>query len=228
MVLRRLVGSALVCVICPVAAVAQNVLELIPFGGSYVPLTAFGEAHTAALGSDGAPLRSSEYRQTIGVTLGMRLRWSLSDNIQLQGSGAYAWSGWTENKTGTGQDIGYSLPGHVTQATGQVILKPNRSNAWGSLGLTYLTRSGDAWDVERWPVEGTVYNNSNVGLVMGLGVTAFASGSLNFDISAESHLYQVDKVEAGFVVPGYEPFDSKGLQADLVVTVGIPISLIAR
>jgi len=227
---RPSISWTLLCIGMSQPAAAQSILELIPFGGSYIPFTVFATTETIAEAPQGGPIRTSEFREAIGVLTGARLRLSLNDNVKLQGSGAYVWSGWRERQQTRiegAQAVGFSLQGNVIQATGQILYQPSRTNAYGSLGLTYMVRGGDAWDEDKW-VSGTEYNKINIGAVVGFGVNAAASGSLNFDISVESHVYQVDKVEAGFVLPGNKPFESKGFQADLVVTVGIPISLIAR
>lgn len=227
---RPILYLLLILFIFAAPARAQNRLELIPFGGSYVPLTAFGSTQTIAQAPQGGPLRNSTFKESIGVLLGARLRLSLSDLVMLQGSGAYVWSGWRETQKANvagAQEVGFSLAGNVFQGSGQLLYKPRRTNAYGSIGVIYMARGGDAWDEEKW-VDGTEYNKTNVGLTVGLGVDAAAAGWLRFDIAVESRIYSVHKVNAGFVLSNSEPLESNSFQSDFVVTVGIPISLIAR
>jgi hypothetical protein len=203
-------------------------VQLVPFIGSYMPLSKFGSASRPQVGN--IPGKNSTYRESIGVLAGLRLRLELNDRLALEGSGAWVRSGWTEKQEVVGANVssvGFSLPGSVLLFQARGTLKPWRGNTYLAAGVTYRQRGGEAWDEEEVStfMTSTQFRNSNVGAVVGFGVRASASPRVLFDIGADLHLYSVNRVERGFVLAGNDPFRNNSMAADVIVTVGIPVHL---
>lgn len=211
---------ALVCLILAGATrvEAQSSIEIIPFGGSIIPLLAFGQAEqTTPVGST-----ESTFRQTQGVLGGARLRYAFSSQSGIEIVGRYVASGWREDieiTAGPGIAVGNSLPGSLTVVDARYTFRPNRSNVYGLIGAAFMWRGGDAWSDLLPNVE---YETSNPAGVIGFGLRASGSARFQIDATAEWFLYSVDKVTSDSLVNG--PFESKAFQADFMFTVGFPFT----
>lgn len=211
----------LVCLLLVAGAApaeAQSSIEVIPFGGSIIPLLTFGEARQSTpVGST-----KSTFRQTQGVLGGARLRYAFTSQSGLEMAGRYVASGWREDiavTSGPGIGVGNSLPGSLTVVDARYTYRPNRSNVYGLIGVAFMWRGGDAWSDLLPNVQ---YDTSNPAGLIGFGLRASGSARFQIDATAEWFLYSVDKVTSESLVNG--PFESKAFQADFMFTVGFPIT----
>jgi hypothetical protein len=197
---------------------AQSTIELIPFGGSIVPLLAFGESsQTTPVGST-----ASTFRQTQGVLAGMRIRYAFTSQSGVEIAARYIATGWREDfevTSGPGIGVGYSLGGSLVVADVRYTYRPNRSNIYGLIGGGFMRRGGDAWADLLPSVE---YETSNPAGLVGFGLRASGSARFQIDVTAELYLYSVDKVTSATLVNG--PFVSKAFQSDLMFTVAFPLT----
>jgi len=200
---------------------AQVRVEIAPFTGSYLPLTNWGEMSQS--------FGNSTFRQTIGVLVGGRLRTTFTDLVGGEISAAYVNTGWRQHFEGNvnntaASKIDYALAGNMTLASARLILTPRRANYYGIVGGGVMHRGGRAWDPSIWTVPSTQYNTTSPAGILGLGLRAPVSPSLSLDASAELHLHGGDLVKSGFAFSDAK-YTAGGLQSDLIVTIGVPISL---
>ncbi len=214
-----LLGSLLALIGPGSQAQAQSV-ELIPFVGSYLPLSSFGTSVQTS------PPSTSSFKQTIGVLAGLRLRVPFNDHLAVEFGGSYVVTGWNQDfKPGAGSSalpLGFSQSGKMLVANGRITYRPARSNLYGILGAGYMSRGGDAWKDENFGPT-TRFKKNNVEAIVGFGLRAAVWPKVGVDVSTELHLYSVNKVEAGFTFAG--TYTSKKFQPDLIVTVGLPIGM---
>ena len=206
----------------PTLGSAQNKLELTPYFGSYIPLADFGTANVDLTG--GGTFVDVDFRQQIGILGGLRLRLNVGETVGIELAGSYINSGWKQSLEAAETDIGLSVSGYTLTAEGRFIYRPRRKNVFGILGVAYQSRGGDAWDTSKTGVSGEL-NTNNFAAIVGIGVRAAASPGLSFDVTIESQLYSANRVESGFVLG---TFTNAGFQADLLITIGIPIALIKQ
>jgi hypothetical protein len=208
---------------------AQVSVDLIPFAGSFLPFTDWGEIKEANTA------RPDRFRAQIGVLGGARLRFEISDAMGVDFSGAYVNSGWSEEREGSignelARKIAYTLHGHVILLDGRVLLRPRRSNLFGILGVGYDMRGGRAWDDALWSSvsqDPTVYNKNNVAGIVGLGLRAAASPRIQTEVTAELRINAGDRVKQGFAFPN-STFTNKSPQMELVFTAGMPLRVTGR
>lgn len=197
---------------------AQSTIELIPFGGSIIPILAFGQSEqTTPIGST-----ASTFRQTQGVLVGARVRYTFTSQSGVEIGGRYVTTGWREDfsvTSGPGIDVGYSLGGSLTVADVRFTYRPNRSNIYGLAGAAYMWRGGEAWS-DLLP--GVEFKTSNPAALIGFGLRASGSARFQIDVAAEWYIYSVDKVTSPLLVNG--PFESKPFQTDFMFTVAFPLT----
>jgi hypothetical protein len=213
------------CIAGAAPGAAQLQIELTPYVGSFLPLRDWGSLEESNA--------TSTFRQTIGVLVGGRLRFEPSDIFGFEVGGAYVNTGWIQDRNTTSaaaatSQVGISLKGNMTVASARLTLRPRRSNFYVLGGAAYMTRGGRAWDEEIWPsAQPTVYEKSNIAGIIGTGLRAAASPSLLLDVSVEVQLHGTERVQEGFAFVN-STYQGKGLQADLLLTVGVPIALKRR
>jgi hypothetical protein len=219
----------LTCLAVPARAEAQVTTEFIPFAGSFVPLSDWGEM------KEPNTAKPDRFRQQIGVLGGARLRFEISDATGFEFSAAYINSGWTEEREGSfgpeaARKIAYTLHGHTVALDGRVLLRPRRSNWFGIVGVGYNMRGGRAWDESLWSTvseDPTVYNKNNIAAILGLGLRAAASPRIQTEVTAELRINVGDRVKEGFALTN-SPFENKSPQLELVLTAGIPLRITGR
>lgn len=203
---------------------AQVSTEIIPFVGSFVPLSDWGTLDEPTISAH------NRFRQQLGVLAGLRARVTLSDALGVEATGAYVNSGWTEERQSTtgadlAQQIAYTLHGRIIMANLRATYRPRRSNLYGLGGIGYMLRGGRAWDEGLWSsvsAEPTRYNKSNLTAIVGAGLRAAANPRVSTDITVELHFHDRGRVARGFAFAGSN-YSNGGLQTDLVITAGIPI-----
>src|SRR3954464_15412928 len=94
--LRRRVGLALLAACATLVAartsLAQSSFELVPFVGSFIPLTSWGTLTEPSANSTGT------FRQQLGVLGGLKAHLKVTDAVGLELGGSYVNSGWTEER----------------------------------------------------------------------------------------------------------------------------------
>jgi hypothetical protein len=223
--MRRVVAGLGMVVAGAAPALSAQSVEIEPFLGSYLPLMQWGELRELTA--------TSTFSQTTGVLAGARLRYTVNNSLGFELGGSYVNTGWIQDRSSTtstaaGNNVGISLRGHLIEADARATFRPRRTNVFGIAGVGMQTRGGRAWDASIWPsAEPTVYNKSNLTGIVGLGLRAAASPRIRTDVTAELHVYSASRVDRGFAFVN-STFENKKTQADFVLTVGIPITLLQR
>lgn len=209
---RRLALAGLMSSVAS-AAVAQDRFEITPFVGSYYHIT-----HISS-GSSG-PFAGNEFSfdQTNAITVGGRVTVPIGGRVAIQGEFSYVPSGvrFTEQDAlGAGIDGGLAADGYLLFGSIRAVVSPRRSNLYFLIGPGLVKRGGDdAWGG---------FDSGDLidfGGVAGFGIRANVTPKFRLNLTAETYLYSLDPDGSG-------GNDSK-FQADVLVTVGIPIALGSR
>ena len=204
-----LAGAA---VATPRAARAQAKIELSPFVGSFYPLS---KMCTDCL-KDGSNIRT---RITNSAAVGARLSYSVSPTIGVEAAGAYTPSRFELSaQDTTGLAFAASAKGSVLLASGRVLFRPSRTNLHFIVGAGIVHLGGDQWK--------TLHDSAGTKLtsvagILGLGVRAAVTPKFALLISAEANLYSFDPKTG----PTGNESNGGKLQSDLLVTIGVPITL---
>lgn len=213
-------GGALACLALamfagPFPLGAQGKVELIPFVASYYPLASLTEfTQQVDDGAGGTFPVDFTFKQDNAPAFGGRLRLWVSTTLGLEGAGAYIPSGVTLEAQTRREDIlvGSSESGSIFMGSARLLLRPARTNFYLLVGPAVVARGGDAW-------EGADGGDlTDFGGVVGFGVIAAVTPSLQLSFNAEAMLYASDP-DGDFDI-----FESS-FQPDVLVSVGIPISL---
>lgn len=206
-----LLGST---VATPRAAGAQAKLEVTPFLGSFYALAKMCTDCNA--NNDGT---NFEGRQLNAAAFGGRLSYWVSRTIGIEAAFGYSPSRPEEREDSpSGFSTAASAKGSIMLANGRLLFRPARTNLHFILGGGIVTRGGDLWKLLK-DNQGTKL--TSVGAVLGLGVRASVTPKFALNISAEGNFYSFDPT---FGV-GADPSNGTKLQADLLVSVGVPIGL---
>jgi hypothetical protein len=201
----RTAGLALALLLTAHEASAQGRIELTPFGASYYGLT-----HLAT-GTD--PNNGNDLRidQTNAFAVGARLSVPVGARLSVEGEFSFTMSGLrvTENDLfGPGVDGGVAQDGNIIHGSLRAVFSPRRSNLFLLAGPAIVRRGGDAWK----GADGS--DITDFGGVVGFGVRANVTPRFRLNFTAESYLYNFN----GGASDG-------DFQADLLVSVGVPIAL---
>ncbi|MGH7613636.1 MAG: hypothetical protein ACREMW_06295 [Gemmatimonadales bacterium] len=199
----------------PRAAGAQAKFEVTPFLGSFYALAKLCTDCNA--NNDGS---NFEGRQLNSAVFGGRLSYWVSRTI-----GVEAAFGYTPSRVEEREDLAQpgfsqavSATGTIMMVNGRLLFRPARTNLHFILGGGIVSRSGELWKLLK-DNQGTKL--TSVGGVLGMGVRASVTPRFSLNISAEANLYSFDPT---FGV-GADPSNGSQLQADLLVSVGVPIAL---
>jgi len=204
-----LAGTA---VAVPSAVRAQGKVELTPFLGSFYPLAKM----CTDCFRDGGNVRA---RLTNSATIGARLSYSVSRTIGIEAAGAYTPSRFELSaEDTTGFAVAASAKGTALLVSGRVLFRPARTNLHFIVGAGMVHRSGDQWKFQHDSV-GTKL--TSVAGILGLGVRAVVTPKFALLVSAEANLYSFDPK----LGPIGDESNGTKLQSDLLVTIGIPITL---
>jgi len=208
-ILGVVLGTTLVT---PRAADAQAKFELTPFLGSFYPLTQM----CTDCNNNGSNIR---LRLLNAAAFGGRVTYWVSSTIGVEGSAGYTPSRiQAVARDSAGTELGFSAKGNVLLASGRVLLRPARTNLHLTVGGGIVSRGGDVWTASK-DQSGT--KTTSPAGILGLGVRAAVTPRFTLLVSAEGAFYSFDP-RAGPL--GDESNGSK-LQADLLVSVGVPIAL---
>jgi len=200
--------------VVPSGAQAQSKFELTPVAGSFYPLSTM--CTNCNNNNDGTDYRGVQLNS---VAVGGALSYWVSRTI-----GVAAFVGWApsriqEDTLGVlGIRDGISIKGNLLLANARLLFRPARTNLHFIVGGGIVKRGGEFWKF--------VKDNSNVKLtspagILGIGVRASVTPKFALNISAEANIYSFDP-HFGL---GADPSNGSKLQADLLVSVGIPIAL---
>lgn len=202
---RRLLAIGVAAVTVPSALLAQTRTEFTPFVASYYGLTHLASGTNPTSGND------FTFDQSNAFAFGGRITVPVGGRIAIEGEFSYTLSGvrFTENDLlGPGLDGGVAQDGSIIHGSIRGVLSPRRSNLYLLAGPAIVRRGGEAWD----GLDGS--DVTDFGGVVGLGVRANVTPRFRLNITAESYLYSFDGGGN----------DSK-FQADVLVSIGVPISI---
>lgn len=204
----------------PSAAAAQAKFEFTPFLGSYYPLA--NMCTDCNNNNDGSAYVG---KQLSTVAIGAGLSYWVSRTVGIAASAAWSPSRVEETQSDTsaalrnlGISTGTSVKGTIFLATGRVIFRPARTNIHFIVGAGIAKRGGEFWKFIKDSASGKT--TSPLG-VLGIGVRASVTPKFQLDINAEGNFYSYDP---HFGV-GTNNSNGTKLQSDLLLTVGVPITL---
>ena len=196
----------------PRAAGAQAKFELTPFLGSFYPLVKM----CSDCNNDGSNVRG---RLVNSAAFGGRLSYWVSSTIGLEAVGGYTPSRIEVSAEDTaGFAAAASARGNVLLVSGRVLYRPARTNLHFIVGGGIVRRGGDVWKIAKDSAD--VKTTSPAG-ILGIGVRASVTPKFALMISAEASLYSFDPRFGPFS----DPSNGSKLQSDLLVSVGVPITL---
>ncbi|MDH5284562.1 MAG: porin family protein [Gemmatimonadota bacterium] len=188
----------------PSTAAAQ--IEITPFVASFFPATSL------ATGSNGfLTFNDFEFNQMNSFAFGGRITYPINTGFKLEGEFTYATSGVEyieDNAFGSGIDGGLNQDGNMMFASIRALFSPRRSNLYFLAGPAFISRGGDAWD------GASSDDLKDWGGVAGIGINANVTPKFRINLTAEAYLYSADPVGTG-----------SEFQADILVSVGVPIKL---
>ena len=209
---RRCAAAAavLAAIALPPALQAQARTQITPFFTSFFAPLPYGK-DVIEDPTTTPPLRGDE-RLTNAPGLGVRFEIKLANSIGFEGQFAGVFAGRQATVTSAGTTAGFFLSGNAVMLSGRFAYHPRRSNFRGILGFGWQHLGGDAWDPNKL---GASVNKSSVGGVVGFGVRANVTPRLPLDLTVESFLHSSDPAN----------FGTKQFQADIMLSVGVPIAL---
>lgn len=183
----------------PATASAQGKFVLTPFVGNYYALTKMA---TDAF-QDGS---NFELKQLSAVAFGGRLAIWISPTIGVEAAATFNQS---KPQLLSGDSVSFTFKGNVLLASGRMLYRPARTNLNLIIGGGIVKRGGDAWQGGE--------KLTAPAIVAGLGVRAAVTPSFALAVNVEGNLYSFD-------FDGSGP-NGKKMQADIVVSIGVPITL---
>lgn len=220
----RLAGGVAVAAAMAVPSVvqAQGKFEFTPFIGSYYALTKM--CTDCNNNGDGSDLKA---QQLSAFALGGRLSYWVSNTIGIEGAFTYAPSHAQERADLT-SDFGFAVSGkgRIMQGSGRVLFRPQRTNLHFIAGVGIVSRGDTVWQAFKENAPDTVGAKlTSVAGILGVGVRASVTPKFALNVSAEVSLYSFDPRLAQVTSPANNSANGGKLQADLLVSVGIPITL---
>lgn len=202
-------------VVTPSAARAQAKFELTPFLGSYYALTKL----CTDCNGNGSSLTA---HQVNAAAIGGRLTYWVSRTMGIEGEFAYTPSRMEERADSAGFGLAASGKGRVILASGRVVFQPERTNLHFTVGAGIVSRGDTVWTVvKNGSPDGVGAKLTTVAGLLGIGVRASVTPKFALNVSAETAIYSFDPRLA----QGTSSSNGKKLQADLLISVGVPITL---
>ncbi len=195
-----------VCSLLPTAGAAQQRPQITPFFTTFFAPLPYGKDI-----DQGGGITADE-RMTTAPGVGLRVGVPVSATLGVEAEAAYIWAGRQAKVKGSSTTVGFFLTGNAAIFSGRLTYHPRRSNFRAIIGAAFETLGGDAWDSD---VTGPDAKNTSFGGLIGFGARANVTSRLALDLTVTSFLHSSDP--AGF--------DEKQFQADVMLGVGVPISL---
>jgi hypothetical protein len=207
--------SVVAALVVPSGAQAQSKIELTPVAGSYYPLTSM--CTDCNNNNDGTDYRGVQLNS---VAVGGALSYWVSRTI-----GVAAFVGWAPSRIQEdtlggvlGIRDGISVKGTLLLANARLLFRPARTNLHFIVGGGIVKRGGEFWTFIKDNSGGKLTSPAGI---LGIGVRAAVTPKFALNVSAEGNFYSFDP---HFGV-GADPSNGTKLQADLMVTVGVPITI---
>ncbi len=213
-----LAGAA---VVVPSAVQAQGKIELTPFLGSYYAL-----AKMCSDCENNGNVDKITAHQVSAAAIGGRLSYWISNTIGVEGAFAYTPSQAEERFQVSGFGLAVSGKGRVMQASGRLLFRPQRTNLHFIVGAGIVSRGDTVWKAFQFrsdSPDSVGAKLTSVAGILGLGVRASVTPKFALNVSAEVSLYSFDPHLAA--TSATSSANGGKLQADLLVSVGVPISL---
>ncbi len=214
MVLAGLAATLLV----PGSARAQGI-TFTPYIGSYYGLTKFFNDDIDLSNFGGTGTARFTMEQTNTVMFGARLSVPMGATFSIEGAGGYLSSDVRfvgKDAVAQGADLSTNLKGSMMTGSLRAVYRPRRSNLSLLGGVAVVHHGGDAWDFP------TNEKLTNIGGVVGFGLRANVTPRFALNINAEALLYQFDPDTSDDTANG---FFKGSTQTDLIVSIGVPLSL---
>jgi len=205
----------------PSAAHAQGKIELTPFVGSYYALAKM----CSDCENNGNTIKLTAH-QLSAATIGGRLSYWLSNTMGIEGAFAYTPSQAEERFQVSDFGLAASGKGRIIQASGRVLFRPQRTNLHFTVGAGIVSRGDTVWQAFQFrddSPDSIGAKLTSVAGILGVGVRASVTPKFALNVSAELNLYSFDPHLAA--TPATSSANGGKLQADLLVSVGVPISL---
>mgnify|MGYP001182179009 CR=1 FL=1 len=205
----RRICLVVVALVVPRAGQAQGKLELTPFFASYYALTTMSND----ISGDGTNVR---IRQLSAPTYGGRITYWVSRTIGVEASAGYTTSGLRafSNATVSG-GVSFSFSGNVLLTSARMLYRPARTNLHLIVGGGMVRRGGNFWK------DAHASNATKVtspAAILGAGVRASVTPKFALNVSLEANIYSFDP-------DGTDTLNKSKLQADVLVAIGIPLTL---
>jgi hypothetical protein len=150
----------------------------------------------------------------------------VSSTIGIEGSFTYAPSRAEERADISGFGLAISGKGRLMLASGRVLFRPQRTNLHFIVGAGIVSRGDTVWQAFKESAPDTIgAKRTSVAGIIGAGVRASVTPKFALNVSAELNLYSFDPRLATVTSPAPNSANGSKLQADLLVTIGIPITL---
>jgi hypothetical protein len=205
----------------PIAARAQAKFEFSPFVGSYYALTKM--CTDCENNNSGSNLTS---KQLSAFAVGGRLSYWISNTIGIEGAFTYSPSQAEERFQVSSFGLAASGKGRIIQASGRLLFRPQRTNLHFTVGAGIVSRGDTVWQAFKFrsdSPDSVGAKLTSVAGILGAGVRASVTPKFALNVSAEVALYSFDPHLAAS--PATSSANGGKLQADLVIAVGVPITL---
>jgi hypothetical protein len=188
---------------------AQGKLELTPFFASYYALTTMSNDANG----DGSNVR---IQQLSAPTYGGRISYWVSRTIGIEAAAGYTTSGLRafSNDTSSG-GLSFAVTGNVLLASARMLYRPARTNLHLIVGGGIVHRGGTFWK-DSHTNSGTKVSSPAV--ILGAGVRASVTPKFALNVSLEGSFYSFDP-------DGTDTFNKSKLQADVLLAIGVPLTL---
>lgn len=214
-----LAGAATMAV--PSTAHAQGKIELTPFVGSYYAL-----AKMCSDCENNGNTDKITAHQISAAAIGGHLSYWISNTIGVEGAFAYTPSQAEERFQVSNFGLGVSGKGRIIQASGRVLFRPQRTNLHFIVGAGIVSRGDTVWKAFQFrsdSPDSVGAKLTSVAGILGVGVRASVTPKFALNLSAELSLYSFDPHLAA--TPATTSANGGKMQADLLVSVGVPITL---
>ncbi len=216
MTIRRVMYLGIAAALLAAApATAQGKIELTPFFGSY-----YGVATITDDADNGNPA-GTKLQQLPAPGLGGRVTVRLAGSLAAEAEGFYTWSGVRIFSDDPQFQGSISLKATMLGASGRIMYRPPRTNFHVLGGVGIIRRSGEFWDFIETQITGAPLEKlTTVAGVIGFGVRAAVTPSLALNVTVEAYVSKFDPQSNGTSV-----FNKTNGQPDVIVTIGVPLSL---
>ncbi len=194
-------------------------LTFTPYVGSFYGISKYFDNDIDLSNFGGTGTARFTMQQNNTAMFGARLSYPIGATLSLEGAVGYLSSEVRftgKDAAGPGVDLATSLKGSMVVGSLRGVIRPRRSNLNLIAGLAAVHLGGKAWD---FPSNEKL---TNIGGVLGFGLRAAVTPHFALNITAEGYFYGFDPDKSDDTANGF--FKNK-MQSNLVVSIGIPISL---